>query len=61
MALRPIYNPEMKLLFKTGGKNGQEAVTNYRVIDSNHNAALVECQPLTGKQQSLTKITSPNK
>jgi 23S rRNA-/tRNA-specific pseudouridylate synthase len=33
--------------------NRKNAITKFRVLDSNNNAALVECQPLTGFQHQI--------
>ena len=57
MTLFPDYAPEEKLLLKTGeGRNAGkkrrkdkwEAITYYKVLDSNNITALVECQPESG-------------
>ncbi|ELU05353.1 hypothetical protein CAPTEDRAFT_152236 [Capitella teleta] len=62
MTLFPSYDESRKLLFKTGegrnaGKRSRkdkwDAVTYYRVLDSNNSTALVECQPETGIKHQI--------
>lgn len=49
MALRPNYPKENRLMFQsTPVGHGLQAVTKYRVLDSNTAGALVECEPATG-------------
>lgn len=51
MMLSPEYNELTKLVMPKNKRehiNSSEAITKYRVIDSNYGISLVECQPVTG-------------
>lgn len=52
MMLSPEYNDLTKLVLpkkKRDAINSSEAITKYRVIDSNYGVSLLECQPVTGQ------------
>ena len=50
--LSPEYNEETQSILDKPSKeneNRKNAITKYRIIDSNQSAALLELQPLTGR------------
>jgi 23S rRNA-/tRNA-specific pseudouridylate synthase len=52
MMLSPAYNDLTKLVMPKTKRNNidsSNAITKYRVIDSNYGVSLVECQPITGR------------
>ncbi|XP_064612439.1 uncharacterized protein LOC135476369 [Liolophura sinensis] len=53
MCLRPEHKEETKLVTRKSSLIGHDAVTQYRVLDSHHQCALVECQPFTGVKHQL--------
>ena len=60
MMLSPEYNDLTKLVLpkkKRDAINSSEAITKYRVIDSNYGVSFLECQPVTG--QSLSNRMGP--
>ncbi|XP_038054810.1 mitochondrial RNA pseudouridine synthase Rpusd4-like isoform X2 [Patiria miniata] len=53
MGIRPDIGAVYKNLGKLGGGGGTRAVTNFRVINENGSAALVEVQPETGVKHQI--------
>ncbi|CAF1196929.1 unnamed protein product [Rotaria sp. Silwood1] len=56
MMLSPDYNDLTKLVMpkvKRDHINSSTAITKYRVIDSNYEVSLVECQPVTGVKHQI--------
>ena len=54
--LSPNYTEETSVILdapKGQNKNRKNAITKYRVLDSNDYAALIECQPLTGIKHQI--------
>lgn len=54
--LSPDYNEETKLVIEKPKKDNPDrknAITKFRVVDSNNKAALVELQPLTGFKHQI--------
>ncbi|UJR15463.1 hypothetical protein I4U23_002406 [Adineta vaga] len=56
MMLSPEYNDLTKLVLpktKRSHINSSNAITKYRVLDSNYGVSLVECQPITGVKHQI--------
>ena len=56
MMLSPAYNDLTKLVIPKAKRNNidsSNAITKYRVIDSNYGVSLVECQPITGVKHQI--------
>ncbi|KAL5016564.1 hypothetical protein ScPMuIL_006153 [Solemya velum] len=53
MVLKPDYTEETRMVMRKSSVNAFEAVTRYSVITSRGNAALVECNPVTGLKHQI--------
>lgn len=49
MVLKPESTPDTRLVSKRSYVESHQAITEFEVLDSHGNAALVECTPLTGR------------
>ncbi|XP_067671777.1 pseudouridylate synthase RPUSD4, mitochondrial-like isoform X2 [Haliotis asinina] len=53
MVLKPESTPDTRLVSKRSFTESYQAITEFEVLDSHGNAALVECTPLTGLKHQI--------
>ncbi|XP_046564628.1 uncharacterized protein LOC124273413 [Haliotis rubra] len=53
MVLKPESTPDTRLVSKRSFTESHQAITEFEVLDSHGNAALVECTPLTGLKHQI--------